>query len=88
LALIAGPILGFTFVVFPLSGMGRQYAMWNALSILNALTACVISVVLKKNFSPETSFLSFGLVACKILQARAVDWYIAMIETDQGGRRK
>ena len=36
LAIAIAPALGFTFVIFPLSGVGRQYGAWNLLAIINA----------------------------------------------------
>jgi len=86
LALVIGPILGITFVVFPLSGLGRHYSIWNALSVLNAIVACMLTVVFQKNFSWETGLSCMILLLVKILQARSVDWYIALIETDRGRR--
>jgi len=87
LALVVGPLLGLTFVVFPLSGMGRHYAVWNTLAVLNALLACILCAAFRDSLTLETSIAAALLLLVKILQSRVVDRYVALIELDRGRRR-
>lgn len=87
LALVVAPLCGLTFVVFPLSGMGRHYAVWNALALINSIFACFLAVIYRESVSLQGGLLAFLLLVIKLLQSRAVDFYIAMIEADASFRK-
>jgi len=79
-ALVLGPLLGLTFVVFPLSGVGRHYATWNALSMINVFVALGLCLSLRERFSIVPILACLVLILLKLFQSRAVDLYIAILE--------
>ncbi|GBG34633.1 Hypothetical Protein FCC1311_108552 [Hondaea fermentalgiana] len=87
LALVVAPLCGLTFVVFPLSGMGRHYAVWNALALINTFVAAALAISYRDMVSFEAGMLAALLLAIKLMQSRVVDFYIALIETDSSFRK-
>ncbi|KAJ0031711.1 hypothetical protein Pint_13318 [Pistacia integerrima] len=75
------------------AGLARVYALWNVTSLINVVTAFICGLVhyrahsSKKhtsfqswNFSMDESewwMLPCGLVLCKIIQARLIDYHVA-----------
>ncbi|VAH15264.1 unnamed protein product [Triticum turgidum subsp. durum] len=77
------------------AGLARVYALWNITSLVNVVVAFVCGLVHYKSSTKrhpsmqpwnlggdETSWWLFptGLVLCKLIQARLVDWHVSILE--------
>ncbi|XP_006655064.3 uncharacterized protein LOC102713187 [Oryza brachyantha] len=77
------------------AGLARVYALWNITSLVNVIVAFVCGLVHYKSSSKrhpsmqpwnlggdDTSWWLFptGLVICKCIQARLVDWHVSILE--------
>ncbi|KAG8067383.1 hypothetical protein GUJ93_ZPchr0005g14410 [Zizania palustris] len=77
------------------AGLARVYAMWNITSLVNVVVAFACGLVHYKSSTKrhpsmppwnlggdETSWWLFptGLVLCKCIQARLVDWHVSILE--------
>ena len=87
-ACVIAPILGFSFVMYPLSRVGRHYASWNFLSVTNSIVAVALCIAYKRDLYEYSIAYAAALLLSKFLQAQMINWLIAYVETSENTRRR